>query len=83
MKIMRRPTRMLCGWFVDEEAVAPCLHREPNCLRVALVRCVELQKERLQRFEHIVHTPHIKLTASLGDEKRETRNIDRSSDVHW
>ena len=22
-------------WFVDEEAVAPCLHREPNCLRVA------------------------------------------------
>ena len=58
--------------------MAPCLHREPNCLRVALVRCVELQKEsRLQRLEHIVHTPHIKLTASLGDEKRVTRNINR------
>ena len=48
-------------WFVDEEAVAPCLHREPNCLRVALVRCVDLAKEtKLTKLEHIVHTPHIK-----------------------
>ena len=61
-------------WFVDEEAVAPCLHREPNCLRVALVRCVELQKEsRLQKLEHIVHTPCLLYTSPSPRDRTRSR----------
>lgn len=63
-------------WFVDEPAVAcPGRHREPNCLKVAVVRCEKLDSGKVGFLTKALGagSPDCSVTISCGDSSRTTR----------